>query len=81
MEEVIKEDPELIVFPGGGAEGIPEPERQLWQRWTTISAVRHRRFHEVPSDLLNRPGPRIVQGLERLARIIHPEAFTDSLIP
>ncbi len=81
MEEVIKEDPELIVFPGGGAEGIPEPERQLWQRWTTISAVRHRRFHEVPSDLLNRPGPRIVQGLERLARIIHPEAFTDSLTP
>jgi cobalamin transport system substrate-binding protein len=81
MEEVIKEDPELIVFPGGGVEGIPEPERQLWQRWTTISAVRHRRFHEVPSDLLNRPGPRIVQGLERLARIIHLEAFTDSLTP
>jgi iron complex transport system substrate-binding protein len=81
MEEVIKGDPELIVFPGGGAEGIPESERQLWQRWTTISAVRDRRLHEVPSDLLNRPGPRIVQGLERLARIIHPEAFTDSMIP
>jgi len=75
MEAVIKEDPEVIVFPTGDAEGIPESERQLWQRWNMLSAVRQGRMHTVPSNLLNRPGPRIVQGLEQLARIIHPDVF------
>ncbi|MGQ0812245.1 MAG: ABC transporter substrate-binding protein [Nitrospiraceae bacterium] len=75
MEEVIKEDPELIVFPTGSAEGISTGEQQLWERWQTITAVKHKRFHRVPSDLLNRPGPRIVEGLNILTRILHPEAF------
>jgi iron complex transport system substrate-binding protein len=81
MEEVIKEDPELIVFPVGSVEGIPQGEQELWRRWSTVSAVRHGRFHHVPSDLMNRPGPRIAQGLERLARILHPEAFQGTLHP
>ncbi|MER3423339.1 MAG: cobalamin-binding protein [Nitrospiraceae bacterium] len=81
MEEVIKEDPELIVFPVGTVEGIPGDEQELWQRWATISAVKHRRFYRISSDLLNRPGPRIVQGLETLARIIHPEAFDGTSNP
>jgi len=75
MEEVLKEDPELLVFPVGKSEAVSESEQQQWRRWTTMSAVRQQRFHHVQSDLLNRPGPRIAQGLEALARIIHPEAF------
>ena len=75
MEAVLKEDPEIIVFPIGKAEGIPPGEQQLWQRWTSLSAIKQGRLHQIPADLLNRPGPRIVEGLERLARIIHPEAF------
>lgn len=75
MEAVLKEDPELIVFPVGTAEGIPSGEQEQWRRWTTISAVKHGQFHRVNADLLNRPGPRIVDGLETLARIIHPKEF------
>ena len=75
LEEVLKEDPELLIFPIGSAESIPQSEQQQWQRWATLSAVKHRRFHQIAADLLNRPGPRIAQGLEALARIIHPEAF------
>jgi iron complex transport system substrate-binding protein len=75
MEEVLKEDPQVIVFPVGSAEGISEADRQLWQRWSMLSAVKQGRLHTIPSDLLNRPGPRIVDGLDRLVRIVHPEAF------
>ena len=81
MEEVLKEDPELIVFPVGSVEGIPESEQQVWQRWTTLSAVKRGRFFRISSDLVNRPGPRIVEGLEIFARIIHPEAFEDKIKP
>lgn len=79
MESVLKEDPEIIIFPIGKAEGIPPGEQQLWQRWTALSAIKQGRLHHIPSDLLNRPGPRIVEGLEQLARIIHPEAFETSI--
>ena len=75
MEAVIKEDPELIVFPSGEAEGIPEDEQQRWRRWNTLSAVKHDRFYRISADLLNRPGPRIEQALEALTKIIHPEVF------
>ena len=81
METVIKEDPEIIIFPIGNAEGIPLNEQQQWLRWTSLSAVKQGRLHQISADVLNRPGPRIVEGLEALARIIHPEAFTASIAP
>jgi iron complex transport system substrate-binding protein len=41
-----------------------------------MTAVRDGRVVPLPEDILiTRPGPRIVDGLEALARAIHPEAF------
>lgn len=77
MEAVLQADPEVILFPTGRAEGIAEGEEERWQRWTTLSAIRLKRLRRVSNDLLNRPGPRIVQGIEALARAIHPEAFEE----
>lgn len=77
MEVVLQEDPEVILFPAGRAEGIVEGEEERWQRWTTLSAIRLKQLRRVPNELLNRPGPRIVQGIEALARAIHPEAFDE----
>jgi ABC-type Fe3+-hydroxamate transport system substrate-binding protein len=78
IEAVLKEDPQLIIFPVGASEGIPQGEQELWRRWKTMTAVKTDSFHRIASDLLNRPGPRIVLGLERLAEIIHPEVFASS---
>lgn len=46
-----------------------------WLRFTTVPAVRSGRVFVVDSDLVDRPSPRMVQGLETLARLFHPEAF------
>ncbi len=78
METVLKEDPEVLIFPSGEVEAVPRSEQQQWRRWDSLSAVKHQRFHEVSSSLLNRPGPRVVEGLEQLARAIHPDAFDSS---
>lgn len=75
LEEILKQDPEILLFPVGKTETVTETEQQTWRRWTTMSAVKAHRFASVPTDLVNRPGPRIVEGLEALARAIHPEAF------
>lgn len=76
METVLQEDPEALVFPVGESEGISEAEQDVWRRWTTMTAVKQGRLHQIPSDWLNRPGPRIGQGLERLAAILHPEVVS-----
>jgi len=75
METVLQEDPEVIIFPVGPVESVPKSEQEEWNRWNGLSAVRHRQLREVSSDALNRPGPRVVEGLELLARAIHPDAY------
>lgn len=81
METVLEKDPEILVFPVGSTESVPEHEQQTWKRWTGLSAVQHHRLHVVSSDALNRPGPRVVDGLEQLAQVIHPEAFSSDYPP
>jgi iron complex transport system substrate-binding protein len=81
MEAVIKEDPEIILFASGSNEGVSEEEQQQWRRWSMISAVKQGRLYTISTDLLNRPGPRVVQGLEALAAILHPDAFDDQKRP
>lgn len=75
LEEVVRQDPEVILFPVGTEEGIPDQEQQRWLRWPTLSAVKQNRFVRIPSVLLDRPGPRVVEGLELLARRLHPDLF------
>ena len=78
-EEVVGRAPEVILVsahrdqdrPAAGGSAL----RTTWSRWQSIPAVRSGRILEVPSDTILRPGPRVVEGLEELARAIHPEAF------
>lgn len=78
IEAVLQEDPEVLVFPVGNAEGIPEGEQQAWRRWSTMTAVKRDRLHRISSDWLNRPGPRVGKGLAALAEILHPEEFIEN---
>ena len=58
--------------------GIRFPNRRpyFWAKYPTIPAVGADRVVGYPEDPTLHPGPRIVQTLEILARLIHPEAFT-----
>ena len=78
LESVLQEDPEVLVFPVGKAEGISESEQQAWRQWSTMTAVKRGRLHQISADWLNRPGPRIAQGLESLAVILHPDSAPSS---
>ena len=42
-------------------------------QWKSIPAVKNNRVHLIDSDLIDRPSPRIIEGLEAIAEIIHPE--------
>ena len=75
IEEILKRAPEVIIVSSMNPKADYGKVLQEWSRWKTIPAVRNNRIHLVDSDLLDRPSPRIIDGLEEMARILHPERF------
>jgi iron complex transport system substrate-binding protein len=75
MEEILKRSPEVIVVSSMNPKGDYQKILQEWTRWKTLPAVKNGRIHLIDSDLLDRPSPRIIDGLEELARVLHPEKF------
>jgi iron complex transport system substrate-binding protein len=78
MEVVLQENPEILLFPVGKAEGISESEQQAWRKWTTLTAIKQNNLRQISADLMNRPGPRIGQALELLADLLHPSSSAPS---
>lgn len=77
LEAVIMADPQVIVAGSGhgSGENLPFEFVVAESRLKGVAACRDNRVYQIDSDLTNRPGPRIVDGLEELARMIHPEIF------
>lgn len=73
LEEVIIRKPEVIIISSMERGGRFEQARRRWLTWPSIPAVKNKRVHLIDSDLIDRPSPRIIKGLEEMARIIHPE--------
>jgi iron complex transport system substrate-binding protein len=79
-EELVARDPDVIVFLPCGFD-IARCRRDLpvlsgRPEWPGLRAVRSGRvFLADGNQFFNRPGPRLVESLEILAELLHPEAF------
>jgi iron complex transport system substrate-binding protein len=73
VEEVIRKEPEVIIISSMERGGRFEKAKKDWMQWTSLPAVKNKRVCLIDSDLIDRPSPRIIDGLEAMARIIHPE--------
>ncbi len=73
-EELLAKDPAIIVL-GDSNYGVTPEMVVTRPGWETIAAVVNNSVYVFNDDLASRPGPRLVEGLEELARLIHPEAF------
>ncbi len=77
LEAAVARAPEVIILAdhagSGSSAGKASPEK--WQALTSVPAIQAGRIHSVDLGVLHRYGPRVADGLEILARIIHPEAF------
>ncbi len=76
IEEVVNTDPEVIILPGKHGTAFTAPEMlENNPAWRETTAVKEGSIYVIDGDLVDGYGPRIVQGLQELARIIHPERF------
>lgn len=74
LEAAVAGRPEVILLANHGA-GTGAIAEEKWRRLGDLPAVKAGRLRSVNGDLLHRYGPRVADGLEQLARAIHPEAF------
>lgn len=74
VEAAVAQTPEVILLARHGSRSSPMAGEK-WERFSNLPAIRAGRLHSVDGDLLHRYGPRVLDGLEMLARLIHPGAF------
>jgi len=73
---VFSRQPEVIVISWCGAEKLVDKQRIRERRgWDVVPAIRDDRVYVVAEAPFGRPGPRLLDGLERMARMFHPELF------
>jgi len=75
IERVIADNPQVIIISSMSPTTNYRRFAGTWTRWRSIEAVRLHRVYVIDADLVDRPSPRIVQGLEKIARLLHPEAW------
>lgn len=70
VEAVIAGNPEAMVTAGMGAtrSDQPLPDFEMWRRWKQVTAVARNNLFVIDGDLLNRAGPRVVQGAAQLCK-------------
>lgn len=72
LETLVQRDPEIVLLADAVAGETADKVRGR-PGWGSMSAVKGNRVAPIDPDLTNRPGPRIVDGLEAVARLLHPD--------
>lgn len=73
-EAIVEADPEVVLLADGE---FGEDLQTVCSRpgWDAVSACVNARVEAVDGDVTSRPGPRVVDGLELVARLLYPERF------
>jgi iron complex transport system substrate-binding protein len=74
-EDAVALNPDVIITTYGYY--TPNAVEQVLARpsWKEVPAVKNKRVYDVNSDLVSRPGPRLVEGVEEIAKVVYPEVF------
>ncbi len=72
LEKIIENNPEYIIVSKN--YGMKEQFIST-EGYKELSAVKNNKVIEIDDNLLNRQGPRLAEGVEALAKILHPDLF------
>ncbi len=76
-ESIIQRDPEIIILTDATVPFNPQTPSMVAARpgWDGITAVKTGAIYAVPGTIYSTPGPRLIDGLEHLANLLHPDLF------
>jgi iron complex transport system substrate-binding protein len=74
LEQIVATNPSMIVL-GDSNFGTTAESVKARAGWEVLDAVKNDQIFPFDDNLVSRPGPRLVDGLEQLAKLLHPELF------
>jgi iron complex transport system substrate-binding protein len=74
-EEVLRRNPAVILGPRLRSSNLSQPQAGQRPGWQHLAAVQQARVYLLDDDLISRPGPRLPEALEVIARALYPEYF------
>ncbi|MCF6137468.1 ABC transporter substrate-binding protein [Pseudalkalibacillus berkeleyi] len=77
QETIIDKNPDVIITTYGYYTENPKQQVLNREGWSKVTAVESDQVHDVHSDLVTRSGPRLVEGVEQLAKAVYPEVFSE----
>ena len=78
-EAIISANPQFIILTEDPAYGGNINAVYKRSNWGSIGALKLHQVYRINSNIIGRPGPRLIQGLQCLAQIIHPDKFSGTL--
>jgi len=78
-EAVISANPQFIILTEDPLYGGNVAAVYKRPNWSGIAALQARHVYRINPNVVGRPGPRLVEGLQCLAQIIHPDIFPGAL--
>ncbi|HVW84408.1 MAG TPA: helical backbone metal receptor [Bryobacteraceae bacterium] len=73
LEEILSRDPDVIMELSGDTRPKQEEVLALWQSKRSLKAVRSGRVYALESTPFIVPGPRAVEAVKQILRLLHPE--------
>jgi iron complex transport system substrate-binding protein len=71
-EELLGLMPDVVLLASMGGGYTDQELRSRWETWPQIPAVSNQRLYVVDADLFDRPSPRLIDALEYLVGLLHP---------
>jgi iron complex transport system substrate-binding protein len=75
LETIIENDPDIILLGDATWGGVTPEMVAARGGWDALTAVQNGNVFPFDDNLVSRPGPRLVDGLEALAKLLHPDLF------
>ncbi|HLI08019.1 MAG TPA: ABC transporter substrate-binding protein [Ktedonobacteraceae bacterium] len=80
-EAIISDNPQFIILTEPAQYGGDPSAVYKRPNWGNIAALKLRQVYRVNTDLIGRPGPRLVEGLQCVAQLIHPDKYSGIPLP
>lgn len=75
VEALLTKQPDYIVLGDYTYGGVTPEQVKARAGWDALSAVKNNKVFTFDDNTVSRPGPRLVDGLEAMAKLLHPELF------
>lgn len=75
VEQLLAKQPDLIVLGDNTYGGVTSDQVKARAGWDALKAVQENHIFIFDDNLVSRPGPRLVDGLEAMAKLLHPDLF------